>query len=158
MELVLYILGALALVAFIVFIVRAMRTLGHVDTLLVESQYLLQETKKDIDSISNDVNEMKRQFLPVINNIADITGRVASMSEGLHARIDDIYATLDDALDVAHGAIEDVERIKDSVVATIDAPLSAVRNTTVGIVGGLVKGVSLVKDLIGAFSKNGKSH
>ncbi len=156
MELVLYILGALALVALIVFIVRAMRTLGNLDAVLRESQYLMQETKKDIDSISSDVNEMKRHFLPVVDNIANITSRVASMSEGLHARIDDIYGTLDDALDVAHGAIEDIERIKGNVVATIDAPLSAVRNTTVGIVGGIVKGVAIVKDLIGAFSKNGK--
>jgi len=156
MELVLYILGAIALVALIVFIVRAMRTLGNLDAVLRESQYLMQETKKDIDSISSDVNEMKRHFLPVVDNIANITSGVASMSEGFHARIDVIYATFDDALDVAHGAIEDIDRIKGNVVATIDAPLSAVRHTSEGLVSGLIKGASLVKDLIDSFRKNGK--
>lgn len=156
MEIALYILGGIALVAFTLLMLRAMRTLGHVDSLMKESQHLLQEAKQDIDSISNDIKEMKAHFIPVIDNIADVTGRVALMTEGLHARMDDVYRTLDDVLDVAHGAIEDVERIKDNVVATIDAPLSAVRNTTVGIVGGLIKGVSIVKDLIGSFSKNGK--
>lgn len=156
MELVLYILGALALVALIVFIARAMRTLGNVDSLLRESQFLMEETRKDLGRIAADVNEMKTHALPVIDNIANVTGRVASMSEGLHARIDDIYGTLDDALDVAHGAIEDIERIKGNVVATIDAPLSAVRHTSEGLVSGLIKGASLVKDLIDSFRKNGK--
>lgn len=156
MELVLYILGALALVALIVFIARAMRTLSNVDSLLRESQFLMEETRKDLGRIAADVNEMKTHALPVIDNIANVTGRVSAMSEGLHARIDDIYGTLDDALDVAHGAIEDIERIKGNVVATIDAPLSAVRHTSEGLVSGLIKGASLVKDLIDSFRKNGK--
>lgn len=156
MELALYILGGIALIAFTLLMLRAMRTLGNLDSLMREAQHLLQEAKQDIDSISDDVKEMKTHFIPVIDNIADVTTRIASITEGLHTRMDDVYRTLDDALDVAHGAIEDVERIKDNVVATIDAPLTAVRNTTVGIVGGLIKGVSIAKDIIGAFSKNGK--
>lgn len=156
MDIVLYILGGVALIAFTLLMLRAMRTLGQMDSLMRESQHLLQEAKQDLDSISSDVKEMKVHFIPVIDNIAEVTGHIASMTDGLRSRMDDVYRTLDDALDVAHGAIEDVERIKDNVVATIDAPLSAVRNTTVGLVGGIIKGVSIVKDLIGSFSKNGK--
>jgi ABC-type transporter Mla subunit MlaD len=156
MELVLYILGALVLIGLIVLIVRSMRTLGNVDALLRESQFLMEETRKDLGRIADDVSELKSHALPVIDNISNISNRVASISEGLHARIDDIYGTLDDALDVAHGAIEDIERIKGNVVATIDAPLSAVRHTSEGLVSGIIKGVSLVRDLLDSFRKNGK--
>jgi archaellum component FlaC len=116
----------------------------------------MEETRKDIGKISDDVNEMKTHFLPVIDNVAEVTRRAAVLSEGLQVRIDEIYATVDDALDVAHGAIEDIERIKSDVVATIDAPLSAVRNTSQGLVTGIVKGITVVKDILESFRKNGK--
>lgn len=157
MDIALYILAGIALVAFTILMVRAMRTLGQAESLMRETQLLLHDAKHDIDSISDDIKEMKTRILPVVENISVVTKNVSSMTEGLHSRMDDVYRTLDDVLDVAHGAIEDVERIKNNVVATIDAPISAVRNSTTGIVDGLVKGMTIIKELIGSFSKNGKS-
>jgi uncharacterized protein YoxC len=157
MEIVLYSAGAVALVMITVFLIRAMRTLGEFDSLLRKTHETMEVARKDLDQMTGDITQIRTSLVPILTNMADVTQRLSVISEGLQARIDGIYDTIDDAVDVARGTIDDIERIKDNVVAAIDAPISAAREKAEGIVSTIVKGVGLVKDVIGTFKKNGKS-
>ena len=153
MEIVLYILGAIALLAVIWLVAVAVRTLHAVEIFMRDTQVTMQEMKKDIDQMTGEVTVLRIHLIPILDNVADITQRVSGLAEGLAPRIEAIYDTVDDTLNVVRGAIDDVERIKDSVVETIEAPLNAVRNTSTSVVGTIVKGVGVVRDLIGEFRK-----
>lgn len=157
MEIVLYIAASLALVALAVFLFRMMKTVATVDAVLGEAKLLMQESKKDIGQISSDISQIKMHLLPVIDNLADVSQRVSHIAEGLESRIDGIYDTIDDTLDVVRGALDDAERIKASVVTSIEKPLATLRDIGgSGTVGSVLKGINLVKEIIQSFRKNGK--
>jgi uncharacterized protein YoxC len=158
MEIALSVLAMIALVAFIWFIVVAIRTLRITDDFLLRSETVLAEIKKDMSQMTSEVSVIRIHAVPVLDNIADISQRVSGITEGLAPRVEAIYDTVDDTLNVVRGALDDVERIKESVVQTIETPLNAVKRTSTGVVGTIVKGVSVVRDLIGEFRKNGSSH
>ena len=157
MEIALSILGMIALVAFIIFIFVAIRSLRTVDDFLLRAETELEEIKKDINQMTSEVAVIRIHAIPVLDNIAEISQRVSGITEGLAPRVEAIYDTVDDTLNVVRGALDDVERIKESIVETIETPINAVRRTSTGIVGTVVKGVGVVRDLIGEFRKNGKS-
>ncbi len=157
MDIALEILGCLALIAFIGFIVIAARSVQATQVFMGKAEVVLQDIKKDVNQMTREVSLVREHAIPVLNNVADITKNVANITDGLAPRVEAIYNTVDDALNVVHGAIDDVERIKDSVVQTIESPLNMVRRTSTGVVGTIFKGVTVVRDLIGEFSKNGKS-
>ena len=156
MEIALSILGMIALAAFIWFIVAAVRTLRTTDEFLLRAETVLTEIKKDMSQMTSEVSVIRIHAVPVLDNIADISQRVSGITEGLAPRVEAIYDTVDDTLNVVRGALDDVERIKESVVQTIETPLNAVRRTSTGVVGTIVKGVGVVRDLIGEFRKNGR--
>jgi hypothetical protein len=157
MDIALEILGIAALVAFIWFIVLAIRSLQSASVFFGNAEASLKDIKKDIDQMTIEVSLMREHAIPVLDNVADITKNISGITEGLAPRIEAIYDTVDDTLNVVHGALDDVERIKDSVVQTIESPLNMVRRTSTGVVGTIVKGVSVIRELIGEFSKNGRS-
>jgi hypothetical protein len=154
METVLYIAATLALLVFIWFLLRAARTLGEVSIILQHAETLLDDVRKSANQVATEVTLMRVQVMPVVESVADITGRVARVTENLEPRVEAIYSTIDDALDVAHGVIDDVERIKDDVVSTIESPLRVVRNTSNGIGTTIIKGVNLVRELVSEFKRN----
>jgi uncharacterized protein YoxC len=156
MDIVLYILGAIVLVALLWFIVTAVRTLQTAEIFFADSKAMLEDIKKDISQMTSEVSVIRIHAVPVLDNVADITKHVSGITEGLAPRVEAIYDTVDDTLNVVRGALDDVERIKDSVVQTIEAPLNAVRRGTTGVVGTVVKGISVIRELIGEFRKNGK--
>jgi hypothetical protein len=155
MEIALYIAGILALVALAVFLFRALKTLSAVDTLIVESQQLVEESRRDIAQISADISQIKVHVIPLIDNLAEVSQRVSSIAEGLESRIDGIYDTIDDTLDVVRGAIDDAERIKENVVATIAKPLESIRDAGGGTFSSILKGINLVREIVQSFKKNG---
>jgi uncharacterized protein YoxC len=156
MEIVLYILGAIVLVALLWFIVNAVRTLQTAEKFFSDSQVMLQDIKKDVSQMAGEVTVLRIHAVPVLDNVTEITKHVSGITEGLAPRVEAIYETVDDTLNVVRGALDDVERIKDSVVQTIESPLNAVRRTTVGVVGTVFKGIGVIRELIGEFRKNGK--
>lgn len=153
MEIVLYIAGAIALVALAYFLLRAARTLGEVSMVLQHTESLLEDVRKNADQMTNDISTIRMHVIPVIDNVAEITTRVSHVTEGLAPRVDRIYDTVDDALDIVDGVLVDVERIKTEVVDTIESPLKIVRNTSTGVAKTLIKGFSVVKELVEEFRK-----
>jgi uncharacterized protein YoxC len=153
METVLYIAGAAALIALTALLFRLWKTLSEIDLLLRNSQIWMDETRKGMMMIADDVHDMKSRMVPVINTLSDITARTAVLTEGLQSRVDTIYETIDDALDVARGAIDDIDRIKNEIVATVQAPIHAARQGSEGLVSTIVKGVGFVKEIIASVKK-----
>lgn len=156
MDIVLYILGAIVLVALLWFIVTAVRALQRAEIFFADSKVLLEDIKKDIDQMTGEVTVLRIHAVPVLDHVADISKHVSGITEGLAPRVEAIYDTVDDTLNIVRGALDDVERIKDSVVQTIETPLNAVRRTTTGVVGTVFKGISVIRELIGEFRKNGR--
>ncbi|MBS1903656.1 MAG: hypothetical protein JSS75_08140 [Bacteroidetes bacterium] len=153
MEIVLYIAGAIALLALAYFLLRAAKTLGEVSIVLQHTESLLDDVRKNADQMTQEIATIRMHVVPVIDSVGEITTRVSQVAEGLQPRVDRIYETVDDALDIAEGVLEDVERIKTEVVDTIESPLKVVRNTSTGLASTIVKGFSLVKDLVQEFKK-----
>src|SRR5579872_5333717 len=156
MEIVLYILGAIVLVALLWFIVNAVRALQTAEMFFADSKVMLEDIKKDVSQMASEVTVLRIHAVPVLDNVAHITKHISGITEGLAPRVEAIYDTVDDTLNVVRGALDDVERIKDSVVQTIETPLNAVRKTSTGVVGTIIKGVGVVRELISEFRKNGK--
>jgi len=157
MEIALYITASLALVALAVFLFRMTKTVATLDTVLGEAKLLMQESKKDIGQISSDISQIKMHLLPVIDNLAEVSQRVSTIAEGLESRIDGIYDTIDDTLDVVRGALDDAERIKSNVVSSIEKPLATLRDVAgSGTVSSVLKGITLIKEIVQNFRKNGK--
>src|SRR5205809_7586239 len=156
MDIALEILGLVALAALIWLIVIVVRTLKRTEVFLDDADLTLKDIRKDINQMTGDVSLVRMHVVPVLDNIAEISQRVSGITEGLAPRIEAIYDTVDDTLNVVRGALDDVERIKESVVQTIETPLNAVRKTSTGVVGTIIKGVGVIRELIGEFRKNGK--
>ncbi|MEP7235478.1 MAG: hypothetical protein ABI778_09305 [Ignavibacteriota bacterium] len=156
MDIALYILSMIALVALLWLIIIAIRTFHSADKLISDSTTILGDIKKDITQMTSDVTILRIHAVPVLDNVAEITKNIATITDGIAPRVEAIYETVDDTLNVVRGALDDIERIKDSVVATIESPLNLVRKTSTGVVGTVIKGIGVVRDLIGEFSKNGK--
>jgi uncharacterized protein YoxC len=156
MDIALSILGMIALVAFIWLVISVVRTLRSADAVLEATQSAITDIKKDVNQMTSEISVIRIHTVPVLDNIADVTQKLSGITDGLAPRVEAIYDTVDDALDVVRGALDDVERIKDSVVETIESPINAVKRTTTGVVGTIVKGVSVVRDLVSQFRKNGK--
>ena len=156
MDIVLYILGAIVLVALIWFIINAVRTLQTAEKFFADSQVMMQDIKKDVNQMAGEVAVLRIHAVPVLDNVAEITKHVSGITEGLAPRVEAIYETVDDTLNIVRGALDDVERIKDSVVQTIESPLNLVRRTSTGVVGTVFKGIGVIRELIGEFRKNGK--
>ena len=156
MDIALEILGLVALAALIWLIVIVVRTLKRTEVFLDDADLTLKDIRKDINQMTGDVSLVRMHVVPVLDNIAEISQRVSGITEGLAPRIEAIYDTVDDTLNVVRGALDDVERIKESVVQTIETPLNAVRKTSTGVVGTIIKGVGVIRELIGQFRKNGK--
>lgn len=153
MEIALYIAGILALVTLVFFLARAMKSLATLDTLTAEARLLMEESRKDIGQISSDISHLRMHLIPVIDTMAEVSQRISTIAEGLESRIDGIYDTIDDTLDVVRGALDDAERIKENVVTTIEKPLASLRDG--GTFSSILKGVTLIRELIQSFRKNG---
>jgi hypothetical protein len=154
METVLYIVAVVTLLVFVWFLFRAARTLTDLSAVLKQADTVLEDVRRDANQAANEITTIRMHMVPVIDSVAEVAQRAARISEGITPRVEAMYGTIDDALDVAHGVIEDVERIKDDVVSTIESPLKLVRNTSNGIGSTIIKGVNLVREIVQEFKKD----
>jgi hypothetical protein len=157
MDIAIEILAMITLAALVWFIVVAIRTFTTADSFFKNAEVVLVEIKKDVSQMTSEVSIIRIHAVPMLDNLADATQKLSGITEGLAPRVEAIYDTIDDTLNVVHGALDDVERIKNSVVETIETPLNAVKKTSTGVVGTVVKGVGVVRELLSEFRKNGKS-
>jgi len=150
MEIILYITGGIALLALswlFLSIASTVRSLKDV----------LMEVRRDLATIVNTVDEIKTQALPILNNVSGITSNVNSITGTVQGQMETIKETIDDALTVIRGTLEDLERLKDDVVATVEGPVSLARSATGGAVGAATKVVSVLWKFFGNKKKNGQS-
>ena len=153
MDIVLYISSAIALLALAYFLLRAARSLNEVSIVMQHAEVALEDVRKNAEQMTHDVNEIRTHLVPVIDSVSVIAGRVSHMVEGLAPRVDRVYDTVDDALDIVEGVLVDVDRLKTEVVQTIESPLKLVRSTSTGVVSTLIKAFGVVKELVTEFKR-----
>ncbi|HET9136879.1 MAG TPA: hypothetical protein VFO76_09585 [Candidatus Kapabacteria bacterium] len=153
MDIALSIVALIALVVLIWFLITAAKALQAVTASIGRAESDIKAVKADFDQISNDVTTLKTHLIPAIDNITEITETISGVTDGLKPRVDAIYNTVDDALDIAHGLLEDVERIKSEVVETIEKPIVAFKTTSDGVLSTVIKGVNVVRDLVHQFKR-----
>ncbi|SRR5581483_9144418 len=154
MELILYITGGIALLALAWLFISLSNAVSGIKN-------VLNETRDDLHTIVGMADEIKTKVLPILGNVDNITGNVthitgnvSAITDGVRDQMSGVYETIDDALDIVRGTLDDIERLKNDVVATVEGPMTLVRETTGGVVGTAVKAVNLVLKLIGTRKKS----
>src|SRR5437763_16604960 len=116
MEVILYITGGIALLALAWLFISLARAVSGI-------QPLLAEVRSDVHSMVGVVDDIKSQILPILNNVdgitsnvKGITGNVNSITTGLQDQMIGVHETIDDALNVIRGTLDDLERLKNDVV------------------------------------------
>lgn len=153
MDIALSIVGLIALAVLIWFLLSAAKSLQSVAASIERTEGEIKSVKADFDQIASDITSLKTHLIPAIDNITEITESISGVTEGLKPRVDAIYSTVDDALDVAHGVLEDVERLKSEIVETIEKPIVAFKATSDGVLSTVIKGVNVVRDLMRQFKR-----
>ena len=146
MEIILYITGGIALLALAWLFIALGRTISGVKD-------VLDEARTDLRTIVNDVDDIKTNVIPILNNVTNITGNVSSITDGVRNQMVGVHQTVDDALDVIRGTLDDLERLKNEVVATVEGPVTLVRETSGGVVSTAIKLVSTIAKLVKAVRK-----
>jgi len=149
MEIILYITGGIALLALAWLFILIAKTIGKI-------QPVVTELLVDLRSIVSAVDDIKTQMMPVLDNMAHIssnvkgiTSNVNSITTGLQNQMIGVHETIDDALDIVRGTLDDIERLKDDVVATVAVPVSVARSATTGAIGTSIKVANLLFKLFG---------
>lgn len=153
MDIALYIVALIALLVLIWFLIATMQSIKSAVKAIERSDAAIQAAKVSFEQVAGDISTLKTHLIPAIDGITEVTESISGMSEGLKPRVQAIYHTVDDALDVAHGVLEDVERIKDEVVGLVEKPVLALRSTSDGVFSTVLKGVNVIRDLIDRFKK-----
>ncbi len=160
MEIILYITGGIALLALAWLFIATARTVSGVKD-------MLQEAREDLRTVIASVEEVKTKALPILGNVTNITdnvttitGNVSSITDGVRNQMVGVHKTVDDALDVVRGTLDDIERLKNEVVATVEGPVTLVRDTSGGVVSTAIKVISILAKLVKAVrtpSRNGQA-
>jgi uncharacterized protein YoxC len=149
MEIVLYIAGAVACLALTYFLITLTATVRTLDKVLLDSQVMIAEARQDVQRVMGTVDQLKSQIMPIMSNVNDITFKVNTITDGVQKQMVNVHATVEDTLDVVRGTIDDVERIKNELVGTVEAPVKLVRTSMQGSVGAIMGAVGLIKKLMG---------
>ena len=137
MAIILYITGGIALLALAWLFISLASTFKAVKDVVVE-------VRGDLSTVLQTVEEVKAEILPILGNVNNITANVTSITNGLQTQMISVHETIDDTLDVVRGTIDDIERLKNQLVATVEGPVALARATTEGTVGTIFKGVGLI--------------
>jgi uncharacterized protein YoxC len=153
MDSILYITGGIALLALAWLLVLIAKT-------IVKIQPVVTELLVDLRTIVTTVDELKRQMTPVLDNMAHIstnvkgiTSNVHNITTGVQNQMIGVHETIDDALDI-RGTLDDIERLKDDVVATVAGPVKVARTATNGAIGTGIKVVNILWKLFGNRNKS----
>lgn len=142
MEAILYITGGIALLALAWLFISLSRTVSAVKD-------LLRDVRSDLSIIVETVTDIKSQVLPILGNVNSIASNITTISNGIQAQMVTIQETIDDALDVVRGTIDDLERLKDEVVSSVEGPIQLVRTTANGTIGAIGKVVTILSRFVG---------
>jgi hypothetical protein len=143
MEIILYITGGIALLALAWLFFSLASTISAV-------KQILTDARADLATVVATVNDVKTEVMPILGNVNGITSNINSITNGLQTQMISVHETIDDTLDVVRGTIDDLERLKDELVATVEGPMSLVKSTTDGAVGAVFKGFGLLRRVFGA--------
>jgi uncharacterized protein YoxC len=142
METILYITGGIALLALAWLFISLARTITGVHALLAEAE-------SDLHTAVAAVDEIRAGVMPILSNVRTITGSVSDIASGVQRQMVGVHETIDDALDVIRGTLDDVERLKDNVVATVEGPVTMVRETANGAIGTVLRIANVILKLVG---------
>ena len=87
MEIALYILGMIGILAVIWLIINVVRTLRTTDQFIEKAEGLLGDIRKDINQMTSEVTVIRIHTVPVLDNIASISEKVSGITEGLAPRV-----------------------------------------------------------------------
>jgi uncharacterized protein YoxC len=142
MELILYITGGVALLALAWLFVSVSNAVSAIKP-------YLDEVRGDLAQMVMAVNEVKAEVLPILSNVNEITSSVSGITGNVEKQLLHVHETIDDALDVVRGTIDDIERLKDQVVATVEGPVTLVRDATGGALGAVLAGIRIFRRFAG---------
>jgi phage-related protein len=142
METILYITGGIALLALAWLFISLAKALQG-------AQAMLTHLETDFHTAAMAADEIRAGIMPILGNMTHITANVSKITSGVQNQMVGVHETIDDALDVIRGTIDDIERVKNEVVATVEGPISMVRETANGAFGTAARVVSLVLKLVG---------
>ncbi len=142
METILYITGGIALLALAwLFFALAQSLKGM--------QSMLAQLETDFHTAAVAADEIRVGVMPILDNMAHITSNVSKITTGVQNQMVGVHETIDDALDVIRGTIDDVERLKNEVVATVEGPVHFARETANGAVGTAMRVANVILKLVG---------
>ena len=142
METILYITGGIALLAMAWLFISLAKALQGM-------QGMMTQLESDLHTAVMAAEDIRAGMMPILGNMAHITANVSKITSGVQNQMVGVHETIDDALDVIRGTIDDVERLKNEVVATVEGPITMVRDTANGAFGTAARVVSLVLKLVG---------
>jgi uncharacterized protein YoxC len=146
METILYITGGIALLALAWLFVSLARAISGM-------QVMLSELESDLHTAAAAADEIRAGVMPILDNMTHITANVSKITSGVQNQMVGVHETIDDALDVIRGTLDDVERLKNNVVATVEGPVSLVRETASGAIGTVLRVANMILKLTGKRQK-----
>ncbi len=142
MEIILYITGGIALLALGWLFIAIAKAVSAIKP-------YLDEVRGDLAQMVTAVNEVKAEVLPILGNVNQITSHVSEITGNVEKQLIHVHETIEDALDIVRGTLDDVERLKDQVVATVEGPVTLMRDATGGALGAILTGLKIVRRFTG---------
>jgi uncharacterized protein YoxC len=150
MEAILYITGGIALLALAWLFISLARTVSGVKSMLEEVQGDLHTAVTAVDEIKASVVPILGNVTNITSNVSTITSNVSNITTGVQNQMIGVHETIDDALDVIRGSLDDLERLKNNIVNTVEGPVSLLRDTA----GGALGVISAISRVVRKFSKS----
>jgi uncharacterized protein YoxC len=148
MDTILYITGGIALLALTWLFIALARALKGM-------QELLAQLEDDLHTAAAAADEIRAGIMPILGNMTHITANVSKITAGVQNQMVGVHETIDDALDIVRGTLDDIERVKNEVVATVEGPITMVRDTANGAFGTALRVANMILKLVG--NRKGKS-
>jgi hypothetical protein len=149
METILYITGGIALLALAWLFIALTKALKGAQDLLLQLETDFHTAAMAADEIRAGVMPIIGNMTAITSNVTSITANVSKITSGVQNQMVGVHETIDDALDVIRGTLDDVERVKNEVVATVEGPITLVRETANGAFGTGLRIANLILKLVG---------
>jgi phage-related protein len=149
METILYITGGIALLALAWLFIALTKALKGMQSMVAQLETDFHTAAMAADEIRTGMMPILGNLTAITSNVTNITHNVSKIISGVQNQMVGVHETIDDALDVIRGTIDDIERVKNEVVATVEGPITMVRETANGAFGTAARVVSLVLKLVG---------
>jgi hypothetical protein len=142
METILYITGGIALLALAWLFIALTKALRGM-------QSMITQLETDFHTAAVAADEIRAGIMPILGNMTHITGSVRDIASGVQNQMVGVHETIDDALDIVRGTLDDIERVKNEVVATVEGPVTMIRDTANGAFGTAFRIANVILKLVG---------